>query len=123
MLPKAWPTSAVATTENPIAGVNEIDSALKEFKIYIQQLDLVDCDDDEKIRAVIDFMKAGSDRTTWSINGTVDEESFDDNKGHVLLPNQPLAVCDKTGGNLAKLGKDDIYISGSTYFYDGGGCC
>lgn len=51
------------------------------------------------------------------------EESFDDNKGHVLLPNQPLAVCDKTAGALAALGRDDIYISGSTYFYDGGGCC
>ena len=52
-----------------------------------------------------------------------DEENFDDNKGHVLLPNQPMAVCDKTGGNLAALQREDIYISGSTYFYDGGGCC
>ena len=52
-----------------------------------------------------------------------DDESFDDHKGHLLLPNQPLAVCDKTGGNLAKLGRDDIFISESTYFYDGGGCC
>ena len=52
-----------------------------------------------------------------------DEESFDDNKGHVLLPNQPLAVCDKTAGALASLGKKDIFISGSTWFYDGGGCC
>ncbi len=52
-----------------------------------------------------------------------DEECFDDNKGHVLLPNQPLAVCDKTAGALAGLGKDDIYISGSSFFYDGGGCC
>lgn len=52
-----------------------------------------------------------------------DEESFDDNKGHVLLPNQPLAVCDKTGGALAALGRDDIFISESTWFYDGGGCC
>ncbi|MDQ6903124.1 MAG: arsenosugar biosynthesis arsenite methyltransferase ArsM [Bacteroidota bacterium] len=51
------------------------------------------------------------------------EEQFDDNKGHVMLPNQPLAVCDKTGGNLSKLGRDDIFISESTYFYDGGGCC
>ena len=50
-------------------------------------------------------------------------ESFDDNKGHVLLPNQPLAVCDKTASNLAALQRDDIYISGSTWFYDGGGCC
>lgn len=52
-----------------------------------------------------------------------DEEYFDDHKGHVLMPNQPLAVCDKTAGNLAALGKPDIFISGSTFFYDGGGCC
>ena len=51
------------------------------------------------------------------------EESFDDGKGHVILPNQPMPVCDKTGGNLAALKRDDIFISGSTWFYDGGGCC
>ena len=48
---------------------------------------------------------------------------FDDNKGHVLLPNQPMAVCDKTAGALAGLKREDIFISGSTWFYDGGGCC
>jgi SAM-dependent methyltransferase len=51
------------------------------------------------------------------------EDYFDDHKGHLLLPNQPLAVCDKTAGNLLALGRDDIFISDSTYFYDGGGCC
>jgi SAM-dependent methyltransferase len=51
------------------------------------------------------------------------DEFFDDEKGHVLLPNQPLAVCDKTAGALASLGKEDIFISESTFFYDGGGCC
>ncbi|MEQ8361574.1 MAG: arsenosugar biosynthesis arsenite methyltransferase ArsM [Cyclobacteriaceae bacterium] len=51
------------------------------------------------------------------------EEFFDDKKGHVLMPNQPLAVCDKTADALASLGRGDIYTSGSTYFYDGGGCC
>lgn len=51
------------------------------------------------------------------------EDYFDDKKGHTLLPNQPLAVCDKTGNALANLGRNDIYISNSTYFYDGGGCC
>ncbi|MBA3829346.1 MAG: arsenosugar biosynthesis arsenite methyltransferase ArsM [Taibaiella sp.] len=48
---------------------------------------------------------------------------FDDDKGHVLLPNQPLAVCDKTAGALASLKRDDILITPSTFFYDGGGCC
>ncbi len=50
-------------------------------------------------------------------------ECFDDHKGHVLMPNQPLAVCDKTAGNLAGLNRDDIFVSESTWFYDGGGCC
>ncbi|KAA5547861.1 arsenosugar biosynthesis arsenite methyltransferase ArsM [Adhaeribacter rhizoryzae] len=51
------------------------------------------------------------------------EAYFDDGKGHTLLPNQPLAVCDKTAAALAALGRNDIFISESTYFYDGGGCC
>ncbi len=51
------------------------------------------------------------------------ENCFDDNKGHVLIPNQPLAICDKTAGALASLNRDDIFISDSTWFYDGGGCC
>jgi SAM-dependent methyltransferase len=52
-----------------------------------------------------------------------DEEYFDDGKGHLLLPNQPLAVCDKTAGNLNSLSRKDLFISPSTWFYDGGGCC
>lgn len=51
------------------------------------------------------------------------EEYFNDQKGHVLLANQPLAVCDKTAGALLALGRDDLFVSPSTYFYDGGGCC
>ena len=52
-----------------------------------------------------------------------DDDYFDDNKGHFLTRNQPLAVCDKTAAALAALGRNDIYLSASTWFYDGGGCC
>ncbi len=48
---------------------------------------------------------------------------FNDGKGHVMTPNQPLAVCDKTAAALASLSRDDLYLSESTYHYDGGGCC
>lgn len=51
------------------------------------------------------------------------EDYFDDKNGHVLLKNQPLAICDKTAAAIAKLGRDDIFISESTFHYDGGGCC
>ena len=52
-----------------------------------------------------------------------DQDFFDDKAGHVLVQNQPLAICDKTAGDLAKLNRNDIYISESTFHYDGGGCC
>ncbi len=52
-----------------------------------------------------------------------EDELYDDKKGHTLLQNQPLSVCDKTAGALKSLGRDDIFISESTYFFDGGGCC
>ncbi|MCT4663832.1 MAG: arsenosugar biosynthesis arsenite methyltransferase ArsM [Flavobacteriales bacterium] len=51
-----------------------------------------------------------------------EKEFFDDNAGHILLRNQPTAICDKTAGALAKL-DEEIYISESTFHYDGGGCC
>ncbi len=52
-----------------------------------------------------------------------DQEYFDDHNGHVLMPNQPLSVCDKTAQALKDLNRDDIFLSESTWFYDGGGCC
>jgi ubiquinone/menaquinone biosynthesis C-methylase UbiE len=51
------------------------------------------------------------------------EEYLDDEKGHVLYLNQPLAICDKTARSLASLNRNDLFISNSTYFYNGGGCC
>lgn len=51
------------------------------------------------------------------------EPFLDDKKGHILLKNQPLAICDKTAQALKNLNRDDIYISESTFHYDGGGCC
>ena len=51
------------------------------------------------------------------------EAFFDDKAGHVLVKNQPLAICDKTAAALTNLNRNDIYISESTFHYDGGGCC
>jgi SAM-dependent methyltransferase len=51
------------------------------------------------------------------------ENHFDDKKGHILIKNQPIAVCDKTAAALASLNRNDIFISESTFHYNGGGCC
>lgn len=49
------------------------------------------------------------------------ENHFDDNKAHLLMKNQLLAVGDKTAGALAVLGCDAIFSSESSIHYDGGG--
>jgi SAM-dependent methyltransferase len=51
------------------------------------------------------------------------EAFFDDKAGHVLIKNQPLAICDKTATALTNLNRNDIYISEPTFHYDGGGYC
>jgi len=52
-----------------------------------------------------------------------EDEVFDDRAGHVLTRDQPLAVCDKTARKLESLGNPDLFVTASTWFYDGGGCC
>jgi hypothetical protein len=52
-----------------------------------------------------------------------EDEAFDDGAGHVLRRDQPLSVCDKTAARLEGLGRSDLFVTPSTWFYDGGGCC
>ena len=51
------------------------------------------------------------------------EEYLDDQAGHIMQPGIPLAVCDKTATNLARRFPNEIVLTPSTWFYDGGGCC
>jgi SAM-dependent methyltransferase len=50
-------------------------------------------------------------------------DRFDDRAGHVMVRDQPLAVCDKTAAKLAGLERSDLLVTAPTWFYDGGGCC
>jgi ubiquinone/menaquinone biosynthesis C-methylase UbiE len=51
------------------------------------------------------------------------EAIFDDGAGHILQRGVPAAVCDKTAAKLAALLPEEIVITDSTWYYDGGGCC
>lgn len=44
-------------------------------------------------------------------------------KGYIKMITDVGFVCVKTAGALAALGRNGTFISVSTYFYDGGGCC
>lgn len=48
----------------------------KMSEVFVMQLELVDADFDEKLEAVSDFLRACWDRTLWSAEGDVHEDSF-----------------------------------------------
>lgn len=48
---------------------------------------------------------------------------FDDGAGHVVMPDVPLAICDKTARWFQRQERDDLFVTESTYHYGGGGCC
>lgn len=52
-----------------------------------------------------------------------EDEAFDDRRGHVVMKDVPLLVCRKTAGRLASLGRPDLFVTGPTWHYAGGGCC
>ncbi len=68
--------NSVAAEPDPAAMDAEV-----QRRVYVRQMELIECDSDEKLRAASDFLRAATDRTHWSDRGQVDEQSlseFDD---------------------------------------------
>jgi hypothetical protein len=56
---------------------DEIETHLK-IKTYVRQLEIIDSEDGEKLKAVSDFLRAAVDRTKWSQKGWVNASSFEE---------------------------------------------
>ena len=52
-----------------------------------------------------------------------EDDVFDDGKGHRMVRDVPLGVCDKTADALSALGLEAIIVTPSTWHYPGDGCC
>jgi hypothetical protein len=48
-----------------------VASVLDTYPIFVQQLDLIQVDLDDRVRAVSDFLRAAADKSTWSEAGSV----------------------------------------------------
>lgn len=66
----------ILTCFAPQPTVDEIHEHLGDM--FIQQLDLIEEDYDEKLEAISDLLMAGCDRVKWSESGDVHESSFDE---------------------------------------------
>lgn len=55
----------------------ELQKELRD-RTYVRQLQIVQCDDDDMVRAVHDYLRSVTHRTNWSEDGDVIESSFDE---------------------------------------------
>lgn len=55
----------------------ELQKELRD-RTYVRQLQVVQCDDDDMVRAVHDYLRSVTHRTNWSEDGDVIESSFDE---------------------------------------------
>jgi len=50
-------------------------------------------------------------------------DAFYDHNGQVLQRGIPAAICDKTAEQLTNTSAENVIVTDSTWYYDGGGCC
>lgn len=84
-----------------------IDAEIRR-KTYIRQMELIECDSDEKLRAASDYLRASAARTEWSDKGLVDEASlteFDDRLQRRWLSTKQSLLVQVKGLEEADAGK------------------
>ena len=81
----------------------EIESHLR-LKDYVRQLELIECDDDDKLEAVRDFLMASVNRTHWSEQGIVHDSSFDEFEENLVR----TWKNNKRAANVEAAGRDDV---------------
>ncbi|MEA5008172.1 ABC-three component system protein [Clostridium tyrobutyricum] len=52
-----------------------INNELDAFRVYIEQLDIVNCDYTDKIEAVSDYLRASANRTAWAEKGDISKDA------------------------------------------------
>jgi hypothetical protein len=70
------PGLLVPFTVDPPQGA--VSSLLATHPIFVKQLDLVQVDEDERVRAVSDFLRAAADKSTWAEAGLVFEKGLEE---------------------------------------------
>ncbi|HOV27942.1 MAG TPA: hypothetical protein PK566_16490 [Pseudobacteroides sp.] len=53
-----------------------INNELGAFRVYVEQLDIVDCDYTDKIEAVSDYLRASANRTAWAEKGDISKDAI-----------------------------------------------
>src|SRR3546814_14276106 len=59
-------------------GGSAVKSKLLARPIFVQQLDLIESDQEERIRAVADFLQASANKVKWADAGLIHESSLDE---------------------------------------------
>lgn len=63
----------------------EIQSEYNALRMYIEQLDIIDCDYTDKIEAISDYLRASTNRTLWASRGDISEISLNNYEDELII--------------------------------------
>jgi hypothetical protein len=79
----------------------EIQSEYNSIKIYIGQLDIINCDYTDKIEAINDYLRASTNRTLWANRGYISYDSFEDYEKELIIKwNNKKTIIELSHKNL-----------------------
>jgi hypothetical protein len=53
-----------------------IDNELEAPRVYVEQLDIINCDYTDKIEAISDYLRASANRTAWAEKGDISKDAI-----------------------------------------------
>lgn len=68
----------------PVPDAEEVDTLLSDRPIFIRQLEIIAASEDERVRAVSDFLRTSADKSVWAELGLVFADSFSEWDDHLV---------------------------------------
>jgi hypothetical protein len=95
----------------PAPKQHDIASHLRTLHNYVLQLEFIESDEEDKLRAISDYLWAASNRTKWSSMGLVNSSSFTEFEEDLKRTWKNL----ETQGRLLHSSRDDVAKGGLLY--------
>jgi hypothetical protein len=83
--------TATLTSLVPMPSNSEVEGLLSSRPTFIQQLELIQTNSDENLRAVSDFLRASADKSYWAEKGLIFEASLDDLDSNLVARQTAIA--------------------------------
>lgn len=84
-----WPMTL--TSMVPVPTTEQVQDMFSVRPTFIRQLEFIDATDEERLRAVSDFLRSSADKSYWAEKGTIYEDSLNELDSNLIMRQGAIA--------------------------------